>query len=672
MLKYVYIMVIMICLTAMQLGAAESNIITSDTSTARIIINTDSISPAQQFTAALHLDLAVHWHSYWKNPGDSGIPTTMEFNMPEGFEASDIIWQTPSRYELAGIVNYGYADEVYHFVDITAPDTLDAKDVTFKIDASWLVCRDICIPEYADFSITLPTSNVPTASSTLLRKARSKVPSDSTIKGNFSIDDTHVVVTLPKKGDMFPEQENIIANDTLPEIIQQDDLVYYRFKKGYKAADSFNVVVKTENERATLHTLTRVNQLAFPTTDHTQSSSPAPTSLWLVISLAFIGGVILNLMPCVLPILSLKALTLVELSGHSRKQAILHSIAYLAGISLTFTGITLLITLLQQAGMRVGWGFQLQSPVFVGALVLLLAAVGLNLSGIFHLPVLLGGMAQGRSSKSTPTGSFFTGVMAVIIATPCTAPFMAPAIGYALSQSFVVQLFIFLILGFGLALPYLLLGLLPSLQRFLPKPGAWMNTFKHALAFPMYATAAWLLWVLTRQSGTDALAVMLAALLILSFLLWCYGRSMMSYKKWGLLILISLTVAMTFKTLNILGAPTSLSLQTTPYSSEALQQARDNNERVFVYGTADWCITCKINERLVLNDETVITHFSNNDITVLKADWTSYNNEITKYLRSYNRAGVPIYVYYNKKGQDNLLPQILTPQIIIDATGDES
>ncbi len=668
MLKFCYALIFTL-LTMTHSYALTSEPVKSDTSTARLVTNADSISAGQYFTVALHLDLAKDWHSYWKNPGDSGIATTLEFDLPEGFETSDIIWQTPSRYELAGIVNYGYANEVYHFVNITAPNILSQDEVTLNVSASWLVCKDICIPEYADFALTLPVSNVPSPSSAIFKDALDNVPANSELRGNFAIDKQHVVIALPKKGQLFPEQENIIANDTLPDIVQEGGMTYYRFKKGFESIDTMRVVIKSDDGKATSHLLSRVDTISFPDIPASNTQTQKKTSsLWLIVSLALLGGIILNLMPCVLPILSLKALTLVELSNHSRKQAALHGIAYLGGILLTFAAITVLISLLQQAGMRVGWGFQLQSPVFVGALALLLAAVGMNLSGMFNLPVLLGGMAQGKASRSTPTGSFFTGIMAVIIATPCTAPFMAPAIGYALSQSFKVQLLIFCALGVGLALPYLLLAFIPALQRFLPKPGAWMNTFKHALAFPMYATAAWLLWVITRQSGTDALAIMLCALLALSFLLWCYGRTMMPYKKYLFIGAMTLTVIVTLKTLKLLSTPSELSLKTISYSETLLNKALVDEQRIFVYGTADWCITCKINERVALNNDAVISHFQDNNIIVLKADWTSYDDNITEYLKRYDRAGVPIYVYYNKKGQDTLLPQILTPQLVIDTT----
>ncbi len=375
-------------------------------------------------------------------------------------------------------------------------------------------------------------------------------------------------------------------------------------------------------------------------------------------------------MPCVLPILSLKALSVAK-HAHTNPAAIrVQGLAYTLGILLTFAIIAGLLIGLQQAGQSVGWGFQLQSPPFVVALAYLLFLVGLNLSGLFHLPTLLGGITA--RTRNPYAESFFTGILATLLATPCTAPFMAAALGYAITQPPAIALAVFLCLGLGLALPYLLICFVPPLRRLLPKPGAWMVRFKELMAFPIYASVAWLLWVLVQQSGAHGLALALTGMVLIAFTIWLLP--LLARRRAVQTIAFILLAAIIMWSIkgqsgDQKGIPQNAMIsQAETFSQSTLDRYREQGRPVFVYGTAAWCITCKVNERTTLKNEKVNAAFAERNIAILRADWTNFDDNITTYLKSFGRNGVPIYVFYPPSGEPQLLPQILTPTSVIDAT----
>ena len=391
-------------------------------------------------------------------------------------------------------------------------------------------------------------------------------------------------------------------------------------------------------------------------------------SLGLALLLAFAGGMVLNLMPCVLPILSLKALALVKKSSASRSESAAHGMAYSAGILVSFAAIAILLIALQQAGGAVGWGFQLQSPGFVTVLALITFGVGLNLSGVFTVPHLFGGAGQALAAKRGLPGTFFTGALAVLVATPCTAPFMAPALGFALTQPPLAAFLVFEALALGFAAPLLLVSLSPKLLSLLPKPGAWMHTFKQLMAFPMYATSAWLVWVLTRAGGEQALSEALALLVGAAFLLWLHEH--MKTRLVHNLYQLGLLVFAVFFAWLLLSGPGKLpEAQEIPFSQEKLSELRAQDTPVFVYATASWCITCKINEATSLRTARAMEHFKKEGIVVMKADWTNQDKEISDFLRGFDRQGVPLYIFYPKgDAEPRILPQILTPYLLVDET----
>ncbi|MEQ1706308.1 MAG: thioredoxin family protein [Rickettsiales bacterium] len=404
---------------------------------------------------------------------------------------------------------------------------------------------------------------------------------------------------------------------------------------------------------------------------HKQNKQTSPTkdisplTLLITLSLALVGGLILNIMPCVLPILSLKTLALVKKSGHVRKHTAKYGIAYTLGILLSFAAIAALLITLQQGGEAIGWGFQMQSPVFVGFLIYLLFLVGLNLSGVFHLPVLFGGTSHNINENSL-RGSFFTGVLATMVATPCTAPFMASAVGAALSMPPWAAMLIFLTLGFGLALPFLLVSIFPSLLRFLPRPGAWMEKFKEFLAFPMYASVIWLFWVLGKQSGTDGVAIILCGLLLIIFTLWLHkavGECKLLHRLFSIIATIIMLTAM----LLYVDRSDKEGMDYVPYSAQTLAKLREEGKAVYVDATAAWCITCQLNKKIAIDTVRTKQAFQDNNVTLMVADWTNKNAEITELLSSFGYNGVPLNVFYPADGSEPIiLPQILSEDIVID------
>lgn len=394
-------------------------------------------------------------------------------------------------------------------------------------------------------------------------------------------------------------------------------------------------------------------------------------SLPFVLLLALAGGVILNLMPCVFPVLSLKCLAVVKQGEVSRKAARVEGVAYALGILISFATIAGLLIVLKQAGYALGWGFQMQSPVFVSAMALLLFAIGLSLSGVFALPALLGRTGLVTADHSGFAGSFSTGVLAALVATPCTAPFMAAAIGYALAQPAVIALLIFEALGFGLALPFLLVSWLPRLRALLPKPGAWMLRLKEILAFPMYLSAVWLLWVLARQSGADAAMLVLTAAVLLALLLWLLRHR----AGWIAALLAAALVVTTLHQVSRMEIQAATSLandQGEVFNIERIEELRRSGKGVFVNATAAWCITCQVNEKTTLGTERVQRFLAERNIVYMIADWTRSDPAITEFLQSFGRRGVPLYVYYPSQGEPVLLPQLLTPQIVEAAIDDGS
>lgn len=652
---------------------------------ARLIGDVANIEAGKSFHVGLELTIEKHWHVYWQNPGDSGMATSIRWELPEGISASDIAWPAPERLPYDTLVNYGYSDKVVLPVAITATKNLEST--TLKAKAEWLVCKDICIPESAELELALPTRNA--ADGQAIAEALARVPTSSDVAARYIISADHVTLSIPNAQEdianardaiWFPLDDGIIQNSGEQITSQEEGALVIRMQHGtFNAAPEYKgvlVLLDAEGERNAAYTITARYDASL--SGVTPTAKPAPetstSSMGFVNAMLFalLGGLILNLMPCVLPVLSLKALALAKKAEASRREALLQGVAYTAGVVLSFLAIAGIMIALTHAGSAIGWGFQLQTPEVLAALAALMLVVALNLFGMFEWPVLFANVG-GNHTHDSLTGSFLTGALAVALATPCTAPFMAPALGFAATQPPVLALAVFAALGFGLALPFLLISAVPAARRLLPKPGAWMLTFKQLLAFPILATAIWLLWVQVQLNQAHGLAVTLFGMLVISFFLWLYRGASRLRNLWVLATLAA------FAALIMLQPPVSIQPHTTTmrgditsvaYSAEKLAALRAENTPVFVDATAAWCITCKVNERVALNDASVVALFKEKSITLMVADWTMRDSAITQYLASFGRNGVPLYVYYAPGKEGVLLPQILTPEIVRDALTD--
>lgn len=699
---------------------------------ARLVASVGAVQPGKKITVGLHQRIIPHWHTYWSNPGDSGLPTTIEWSLPTGASAGEIQWPLPHRFKLGPVTNYGYEKEVTLLTAVTVP--ADAKPGgTFPLQAkvNWLVCQETCIPQEVQLSLSLPIAAAgstgdaaPADGLALIEQARSQLPRDTLwpvtaeqqAKG-LALRIAHPAALSKGIKDIwfYPAEWGKVAHDADQPRTAQGDALVLSLQTGEAPAvpgqPLHGVLVVTESidgqDTVRGYTLSpTVRPGAAGTDSATAPISPtqpaagvvaplppeADLSLGAALLLALLGGVVLNLMPCVFPVLSIKALSLLAHNDQSPAQTRRHGLVYTLGVLASFALLAGLLIALKAGGSQVGWGFQFQSPLFVLVVAYLMFAVGLSLSGVFTIGGSVAGVGSSLASRPGYLGSFFTGVLATIVATPCTAPFMGGAVGYALAQPPIVLLSVFLSLGLGLALPYLLLSIWPALQRWLPRPGPWMERVKQGFAFPMYAAAVWLVWVLAQQAGINAVAVALTGMLAIAFAAWLYDstrQASATARRSGLAVAgLALIAALVGGHAGIsLGVDaggqdrSSASSQHNapqagkawePYSSQRLDELRAKGEPVFLNMTAAWCITCLVNERVALNKPSVAEAFKAGGITYLKGDWTNQDEQITRLLAEFGRSGVPLYVYYPKGpgAKPVVLPQILTPEVVVTTVKD--
>ncbi len=659
----------------------------------RLIPEQAIIAPGQTVTFALHMAPDPGWHTYWSNPGDAGIVTSIDWTLPEGFTVGDLRFPTPEKVPQGPLMNYGYGDPVSLLVDLTVPDSgVVGADIAIAAHVNWLVCDDkICVPEDQGFSLSLPVGEaamVNSQYSALFAAARAALPQASPWPAQFSWSaEDGFALKLDFGTDgldlsdvwFFPDQDGLIAYAAEQDWTLKDNGLLLAVAAGGAApGGEISGVLKLRAKDAG-----EAQGYQFTATRAAEplgrgggaAIGVQPMSLGLALAFALLGGLILNLMPCVFPVLSLKALALAKMSGQER-QARASGLFYTFGVLASFALIATILLAVRGLGAQVGWGFQLQSPLVVAALAYLMMLIGMNLLGVYQVG---GGMmawgdrlirGEGRAA------SFLTGVLAAVVATPCTAPFMAAALGFALVQPAAVAMTVFLGLGLGLALPYLLLAYWPRLRQFLPRPGAWMERFKQFMAFPMFATALWLLWVIGQQGGTAAVMMVLAGLLAIGFALWAWQAGETAAKGrarhlWRLCATAAIALAL-FGAIQAnfnarLASTQPAVLAADRFTPQRLAQLRAAQQPVFVYFTAAWCITCKVNERLALETEQVKRAFKVQGVQVLKADWTNRDADIARTLRQYGRSGIPLYLYFAPGADAEILPQILTPGLIIEA-----
>ncbi|MCD8497606.1 MAG: thioredoxin family protein [Alphaproteobacteria bacterium] len=668
------------------------------------------IRPGEEIWVGVEQSIAPEWHTYWRNPGDSGSDPRVVWSLPEGFSVSEIEWPIPHKLPFGPMTNYGYEENVILLQRLKAPDTLPAGPISITADVEILVCRDICIPEYGTYNMTLNPEGgeqMGEDNAAYLAAARGELPTLAPEEAVLrKLDESTIEVKIPSAAwcnhgdtpctglELFPLEWGIVDNNAGAETTLEGDTLILRQQAGdrnwaeLEELQSPRLLVTYPDIDGTRRGMEFITYVESPGLFNTSASSAngAETQLPFVMILLFAlaGGLILNLMPCVFPVLSLKALSLVKTAQKDPTQARIHGLAYTGGIVLSFLAIAGLLIALQGAGSAVGWGFHLQSPVVIILLIYLLFLIGLNLMNFFEFSAGLAGIGGHLAEGGGYTASFFTGVLATLVATPCTAPFMGAAIGFALTQNTFIALLVFAFLGLGLALPYLVLAFIPALQRFLPKPGTWMETFRQFLAFPIFLTCAWLLWVLSQQVGSMGILGAALGLTFITFSIWLWRHSP-EHGGWRKIVriiaILSALAALGFlpatRGMPVSGVNTEISDIKEfgeVYSPAALDEALAGTQPVFVEMTAAWCITCKVNHATSLNVQSTRNLFAEKDVKFLVGDWTNYDPAITEYLNIFGRKGVPLYVYYappasetGQRPEPVLLPQILTPGIVAGA-----
>jgi thiol:disulfide interchange protein DsbD len=627
---------------------ATSNPVETGHAKASLITNLQD-SQQESFYIGVRLEMQEGWHTYWENPGDSGSPFDATWEVAEGVIVENVEWPTPITIPYPPLMTFGYeGDVVFPFKVFRAIDS-DLSSIT--VDFNFLICADICIPEKASLTLDL-SSAIPNF---LVDEAIKNLPTDF-VQTQSVVEGDNLKITFNSSQPInsayfFPRQDNLFAYAPTQQLISLGD-------NAYEIA-----IPVLSNEVDSFSGILSINGEGFQIKEKFKSSSSM--SLWQAILFALIGGLILNLMPCVFPVISLKVLSFVSMGGDDNRKIRNHALSFVGGVMSTFLSIATALIIIRSSGSMIGWGYQLQSPVVVGILTLIMLGIGLILLTNINFAAGLTTLGSSVQSRNDYSGSFFTGVLAVVVASPCTAPFMGAAIGYALLQPSFATLPIFLALGLGFAGPYLLLALKPDWISALPKPGAWMETLKQFFAFPMIATALWLMWVFMVQTSGDALILLLLLGLILGIAIWMIATFKGRWKWIGMLATI-LAAAQIFNNLpeNTNGLVTDSSAEQWSLAIESDLQAQDR--AYLINFTAAWCITCQTNEKTAFARDKVKEYLSDQNITYVKADWTNRNEEIAIGLARYERTGIPLYIFW-KPGmlESKILPAVLTEDLLI-------
>ena len=669
----------------------------------------EGVAAGKPVWLGLRIEHQPHWHTYWKNPGDSGLATSLSWTLPAGFAAGDIVWPTPKQLPVGPLMNFGYEGTLLLPVPVTVPADFRGASLPVRLEAQWLVCKDVCIPESGNFALEIPAQAATVAHAALFDAARAATPrSMAAVQAQAMVGEPAApqalqlrVQGLPaawqgQKLRFFPETAGVIDNAAPPTASWQDGTWVAAVPLSAQRSESpalLPAVLTREGEAAGVQLTVSVSG-AWPAAG---SGTPAPAhgdatslagagsgpgasamSLAWALLLALVGGALLNLMPCVFPVLSLKVFGFTA-HAQDRRALLAGGLAYTGGVVVSFLALAGLLLALRAGGEQLGWGFQLQSPGFVAGLAILFSLIGLNLAGVFEIGNLLPGSWAAARARHPVVDSALTGVLAVAVASPCTAPFMGASLGLAVTLPTGQALAIFAALGLGMALPYLLASARPALARALPRPGPWMATFKTLMAFPMFATVVWLAWVLGQQAGVDAVAGLLGVLLALAFAAWAWGlpaRRASTRALWwsSSALLLATTIAWawpSFQTAPISSGTTSGSAgggigspeaprsgganreegrregretDWQPWSPERMQAALAGGRPVFVDFTAAWCVTCQFNKRTTLADAQVRADFAAKRVVLLRADWTRRDPAITAALAQLGRNGVPVYL----------------------------
>lgn len=681
-----------------------SQVVQTDNAEVELISEQQTIQPGESFWIGIRMDMRDGWYVYYRNPGDSGMPMMVEWLHEDDFQIGEIQWPYPLWLDVAGgLTSYGYYDNMLYLMEATAPSDLSPGDeYTLIAEADWLICEDICVPEYADLTLTLTVTDEDITYNEewfpIFAETRQKLPvtldfwdATASFENNTAtLTLTNEVFDIPDYSEIkyFANEEGQIENGAeQPFTLNGNTITIELQKSTYKTNDIdrlWGIIYNPYgwDEAGSIKAMTIDVAIQDDTLASDVSTMPlfSTAFLWILI-FAFTGGLILNLMPCVFPILSIKVMNFMQMAGHKPRMVKLHGLVFGLGVLVSFLFLAGLLLGLRAGGEELGWGFQLQTPAFIAFMTFLMFGLGLSLMGVFEIGNSLINVAGKADTGTGLRGSFFSGILATVLATPCTAPFMGTALGVAITLPAATSLIIFATLGIGMATPYVLLSSFPSLMKYMPQPGGWMETFKQALAFPLFATAIWLIWVFGQQTGVDGLTRLLIGLLLLSIGIWILNRwSAMNISKTKRIISRAFVTAFVVfgflfasganpeNVQNESGVSISYGIEWQDFSIDLVEEHREAGKNVFIDFTADWCITCKANERVAFSSNRVKEKFEALNFEMVKADWTNRNPEITRTLESFGRNGVPFYVIYSSNLNDPLiLPELLTPGIVINA-----
>jgi len=663
----------------------------------QLIVPEAQLLTGQSSNAGLYFKLEPGWHVYWLNAGDSGEPPHIQWTLPAGITAGALQFPAPKRLPLGPLMDFGYENEVLFPFTLDVAKSAKPGPVTLPAKVDWLVCREVCIPGKAELEVdtkvwnglaTLVNTKGPTLAERFLDR---RDPSLPPLPNPLPSSDAAVFQPTPTgfrlgittgrretQAVFFPEDQDILNNPAPQTVSPTATGLVLDLKKDP------NLTANPAQLKGVLE-LSDGRNYEIAATPGTVAAPPAPaqfsfSALARISLFAFLGGLLLNLMPCVFPVLFLKGLALVNSGAEERHKLRAHGFVYAAGILVSFWALVALLLGLRAAGARLGWGFQFQSPVFLVLMAGFLFFLGLSLAGEFDIGLTLTSAGGSLAAKQGYAGSFFTGVLAVVVATPCTAPFMGAAIGYALAQPAAVTFAIFTALALGLAAPYVALTLQPAWTRMLPKPGAWMDVLKQAISVPIFATVIWLAWVVAQAYGAALLAALLALFLLLAIAGWFLGR--WPAKRWSTVVAAVVLVAVVGA--GVIASRTLVTAKFSPdrvlimrlapgsywetWSADAVEHALAAGQPVFVDFTASWCLSCQVNERVALDQPEVMQAFAGHGVALFRADWTREDPTITEALAALGRSGVPVYALYTPGQTDpQLLPQVLTPGIVVDA-----
>jgi thiol:disulfide interchange protein/DsbC/DsbD-like thiol-disulfide interchange protein len=651
----------------------------------------------------LAIDHQPHWHTYWKNPGDSGLPTTLTWTLPEGVSAADIDWPTPQKLPVGPLMNFGYEGKLLLPVQLTIPEGFSAATLDVKLSADWLVCKDVCIPESGDFSISVPAQAATALNGRAFEATWAKRPQAAEgTTATARLDGGELVVDVPalpsamagKSLAFFPELAGVIANAAPTPQTWTGNAWQVRVPLSAQRSESpqamhavlvpagsdvgVRVAIGVQGPWPAPGTTVAATSAAAPQAGPPAVlTPPAPTlGLATALVLALLGGALLNLMPCVFPVLSLKVLGFAHHAG-DRRALLAGGLAYTAGVVVSFVALAALMLALRAGGEQLGWGFQLQSPVFIAVLAVLFTLIGLNLAGLYELRSILPSSLASARARHPLADHALTGALAVAVASPCTAPFMGASMGAAAAMPAAQALAVFAALGLGMAAPYLAASTWPALARALPRPGAWMLHFKTLMAFPMFATVVWLLWVLGQQTGIDGAAALLGLLVALAFVIWAFanpafGRTARAGFGTASLLVLGATALWALPALRELppGPPGTVVADGPwqPWSAQRVAELNAQGRPVFVDFTAAWCVTCQFNKRTVLADPVLLADFDIHGVALLRADWTRRDAAIGAELSRLGRSGVPVYALYRPgAAMPQLLGELLSVQEVRSA-----